>query len=64
MRMGCVGETYDIWLVLHEKTLILIIEQHIKPGSLYYTDDWYTYSSLSNQRKPCCKKKSKRETQR
>jgi len=31
----------------NEKTLIPIIEQHIKPGSLYYTDDWHAYSSLS-----------------
>jgi len=31
----------------NEKTLVPIIQQHTKPGSLYYTDDWHAYSSLS-----------------
>ncbi len=29
------------------ENLLKIIHQHIKPGSLYYTDDWHAYSSLS-----------------
>lgn len=28
-------------------TLLSIIQRHTKPGSLYYTDDWHAYSSLS-----------------
>lgn len=28
-------------------TLLSIIREHTKPGSLYYTDDWHAYSSLS-----------------
>jgi transposase len=30
-----------------KNTLLPIIEKHIKPGGLYYTDDWHAYSSLS-----------------
>jgi len=30
-----------------KETLMPIIQQHTKPGSLYYTDDWHAYSSLS-----------------
>lgn len=30
-----------------KETLLAIIEKHTKPGSLYYTDDWHAYSSLS-----------------
>ena len=29
------------------ENLLEIIHKHIKPGSLYYTDDWHAYSSLS-----------------
>ncbi len=28
-------------------SLLPLITQHIKPGSLYYTDDWIAYASLS-----------------
>lgn len=31
----------------NKETLLPIIEQHVKPGSLYYIDDWHAYSSLS-----------------
>lgn len=31
----------------NKETLLPIIEKHVKPGSLYYTDDWHAYSSLS-----------------
>lgn len=29
------------------ETIYPLINQHTKPGSLYYTDDWYAYASLS-----------------
>jgi len=29
------------------KVLISLIEKHTRPGSLYYTDDWHAYASLS-----------------
>lgn len=28
------------------ETLVPLIQQHTKPGSLYYTDDWHAYGSL------------------
>ena len=28
------------------KTLIPLIQEHTRPGSLYYTDDWHAYGSL------------------
>jgi len=31
----------------NKETLMPIVENHIKPGGLYYTDDWHAYSSLS-----------------
>jgi len=31
----------------NKETLLPIIEHNVKPGSLYYTDDWHAYSSLS-----------------
>ncbi|MBC7334491.1 MAG: IS1595 family transposase, partial [Actinobacteria bacterium] len=30
-----------------KEALLAIIYKHTKPGSLYYTDDWHAYSSLS-----------------
>jgi len=29
------------------RTLIRVVSQHTKPGSLYYTDDWHAYTRLS-----------------